>query len=197
MMDVPTLVPFGQIQYKSTHHHYCGFYSLTVLAEIVDNTVVVNGKLYTVSDETAIDWAYDGIDTIISEKRLVYTNNVWPLNAPIYNIEHQIVGIVTRGIETTDGDNCYAVQDGFRLLNIHLSNVNLLVREKRKPIVYADQQFDTKQELNVYLTKNKSADSKYGAIMYHTNKLNAQLVLFAKGHQISNIHLRKKIFGAL
>ncbi|AIS92057.1 hypothetical protein [Erinnyis ello granulovirus] len=198
-----SVVPFGDNTFpiKQTHHHYCGFYSVQVLATIINNVVVVNGKQYNVSDETAIDWAFDGEDTIVTEKRLLYTDEELPLHAPIYNIDHQLVGIVLAGMQTTDGDYCYAIQDGFKSLNIHLSNMNLVVREKRKMACYADQQFDTKQELVDYINNRRRidemGDSDHGAILYHVNKKNAQLVVFQNGLQVINCHLRKKVFGVL
>lgn len=196
--NMQSIVPFGYdtLKYKNTHHHYCGFYSLNVLAEIIDNIVVVWGKQYIVSEETAIDWSYDGKDTIVAEKRLVYSRREWPLHSLIYNINHEIVGLVTPGINTTDDDYCYAVQDGFKLYNNHLSNINLIVREKVKLIVYADQQFKNKQDLLLYIEKPTSNNS--GSILYYSgNKSNAQLVIYCNGFQISNSQLRKKIFGVL
>lgn len=204
-----SLVPFAgntTLHLKQTHHHYCGFFSLHVLATIIDNVVVINGRQYTVSEDTAIDWAFDGVDTIVTEKRLLYTEESLPLHSPIYNIENNIVGLVLRGYVTTDGDWCYAIQNGFTAQNFHLSNNNLVVREKRKLISYADQQFDTKQKLVEYLEglKNHDKDSfnihknlNTGAILYHVHKKNAQLVVYQNGIQILNCHLRKNVYGVL
>ncbi|ABC61182.1 unknown [Choristoneura occidentalis granulovirus] len=190
------LVPFGvnNISLKQTHHHYCGFYSLNILASIINNVVIIDNIHYEVSNDTAIDWAFDGEDTIITEKRLLYTNADLPLYATIFNLNHDIVGMVLRGIQTSDGKYCYALQDGFRLYNNHLSNVNLIVREKQKIIAYADRQFDNKQELVDYLN-NDEEHKNSGAILYHTNTKNAQLILYKKGLQISNCHLRKTIYA--
>lgn len=196
---VPTLIPFGinTIQYKSTHHHYCGFYSLYILSNIVDKTVVVDGKQYEVSEDTMIDWAFDGQDTIVTEKRLLYTHQELPIHAPIYNINNDLVGIVLRGMVSKDGDYCYAIQDGFTLYNNHLSGTNLVVREKTKPIVYADHQFDTKNELQTYLECAQKRKSDVEAILYHTSGCNAQLMIYKDGVQWSNSQLRKKVFGVL
>ncbi|QOD40021.1 acetyltransferase [Matsumuraeses phaseoli granulovirus] len=200
MMDIAaTLIPFGDNtkSYKATHHHYCGFYSLYTLDHIVDDFVAIGRKKYKVSDETVIDWAYDGVDTIVSEKRLVYSKEEWPLHSLIHNIYGQILGIVTRGYLDSDDQYCYAVHNGYALYNNHLSDTNLIVREKTKPIVYADQQFDTKRELLHYLdTLNSGQTSgESGAILYHTNRKHAQLVLYRDGKQLSNCHLRKPLYG--
>jgi hypothetical protein len=194
----PTLIPFGNDtrQYKDTHHHYCGFFSLTLLACIVDDTVVIDGKQYPVSDETAIDWAFDGEDTIVTEKRLLYTERALRLHTPIFNVHNELVGLVLRGYITNDSDHCYAIQDGFKLYNNHLSGMNLVVREKRKPIAYADQQFDTKAELCVYLRAPKHPNPT-SAILYHSARKNAQLMLYRDGVQFSNSQLRKNVFGPL
>ncbi|UXX41861.1 hypothetical protein [Psilogramma increta granulovirus] len=200
-----SLVPFGgnnTLRLKQTHHHYCGFFSLDVLATIIDDVVVIDDKQHTMSNSTAIDWAFDGEDTIVTEKRLLYTNEELPLHSPIFNIENKLVGLVLRGVQTLDNKWCYAIQDGFTGQNFHLSNVDLVVREKRKLISYADKQFDTKHDLVKYIdsVKNKlnSNDIKnYGAILYHVNKKNAQLVLFQNGVQFLNCHLRKSIYGVL
>jgi hypothetical protein len=196
---VPSLVPFNGIAssvYKSTHHHYCGFYSLYIMATIIDGVVVIGGKQYKVSEETAIDWAYDGQDTIITEKRLLYTRDFLEAHSLIYNVDHQIVGILLSGMATKDGDFCYAIQDGFKLYNNHLTGTNLIVREKIKPIVYADRQFDNKEELLKYL--EKGAAGRRGAILYHTAGQNAQLVLYDEnGINYSNSHLRRRVFGVL
>nr|ADO85481.1 unknown [Pieris rapae granulovirus] len=195
-----SLAPFGynKVSFKQTHHHYCGFYSLNILANIIDNVVVVNGKQYPVSDETAIDWAYDGVDTIVCEKRLVYTEREWPLHTLIYNINNQIVGLVTRGVQLSTQEYCYAVQDGFNLYNNHLTGMNLIVREKKKLIAYADREFDNKSELKIYIEETQKKNCNilsYGAILYHVNKKNAQLILHNNGVQISNSQLRKSVFG--
>ncbi|AKN80795.1 acetyltransferase-like protein [Diatraea saccharalis granulovirus] len=192
-----TLVPFGRVQFKRTHHHYCGFYSLQQLSSIVDDKVVVNGKEYEVTGETAIDWAYDGVDTIVAEKRLVYSKEEWPLHGVIYNINEEIVGLVGQGVKTADGDYCYAIQDGFNLYTNHLSNINLIVREKNKLIAYADKEFDDKNELIKYLDNTKGGGGEVGAILYHKNKKQAQLILYQSGVQLSNTHLRKSVFGVL
>ena len=199
-----SLVPFGgntTLHLKQTHHHYCGFFSLHVLATIIDNVVVIDGQQYTVSEDTAIDWAFDGEDTIVTEKRLLYTDEELPLHSPIFNIENKLVGLVLRGVQTLDGDWCYAIQDGFTAQNFHLSNIVLVVREKRKLISYADQQFDTKPELLEYIdgVKRKlyTTNLNHGAILYHVHKKNAQLVVFQDGVQIMNCHLRKSVYGVL
>ncbi|AAP85693.1 ORF_56 [Adoxophyes orana granulovirus] len=192
------IVPFGvdTIQYKATRHHYCGFYSTILLSGIVNNVVIVDGDRYDVSNETVLDWAYDGIDTILTEKRIVYSNKPWLLHEPIYNVNMEIIGIVLQNY-THDADKyVYLVQDGYNLYSNLLSNVNLIVREKTKPIAYADQLFDTKKELFEYLnTTNLNKETgKYGAILYHQNSKNAQLMLHFDGKQLSNSHLRKNIF---
>ncbi|UYE99013.1 MAG: hypothetical protein [Betabaculovirus sp.] len=204
-----SLVPFGgntTLHLKQTHHHYCGFFSLHLLATIIDNVVVIDGQQYTVSDDTAIDWAYDGQDTIVTEKRLLYTDDELPLHSPIFNIENELVGLVLRGIQTLDGDWCYAIQDGFTAQNFHLSDVNLVVREKRRLISYADRQFDTKPDMLDYMDgfKRQFKDSfnihnyiNNGAILYHVHKKNAQLVIYQNGLQILNCHLRKNVYGVL
>lgn len=183
--------------YKDTHHHYCGFFSLSILSNIIDSTLVIDGKQYRVSEDTAIDWAYDGRDTIVTEKRLLYTERALKLHSPIYNVNNQLVGIVLRGIVTKDGDYCYAVQDGFKLYNSHLSNINLVVREKTQLIAYADQQFDNKNELLHYINKGNKRQSQPEAILYHSGGRNAQLVVYKDGVQWSNTHLRKNIYGVI
>ncbi|AAS82681.1 ORF57 [Agrotis segetum granulovirus] len=194
---VPSLVPFdGSSLYKSTHHHYCGFYSLFILAPIIDDTVVVDGKQYKLSEENAIDWAYDGTDTIITEKRLLYTEHPLEPNTLIYNVNHEIVGILLRYMVTKDGEYCYAIQDGFKLYNNHLTDTNIVVREKKKLIVYADQQFDTKEDLMKYLKEGKKSAGR-GAILYHKGGRDAQLVLYENGRNLSNSHLRRRVFGVL
>lgn len=199
-----SLVPFGgntTLHLKQTHHHYCGFFSLHLLATIIDNVVVIDGQQYTVSDDTAIDWAYDGQDTIVTEKRLLYTDDELPLHSPIFNIENELVGLVLRGIQTLDGDWCYAIQDGFTAQNFHLSDVNLVVREKRRLISYADRQFDTKPDMLDYIDGVKrqlyTTSLTYGAILYHVHKKNAQLVIHQNGLQIVNCHLRKNVYGVV
>lgn len=195
------IIPFGvrgSSRYKATHLHYCGYYSNTLLAHIVQNVVVVENENFVVSENTAIDWAYDGHDTIITEKRLVYTIKEWPIHTPIYNIHKQLVGIVTYGVQQSSKTYCYAIQDGFRLFNCHLSNLCLVVREKTKKFVYADKQFDMKEDLVRYV--HSLLPSYYdanGAILYHTKKFDTQLVLHQGNQQISIIQLRRPIFGAV
>lgn len=192
-----TIVPFGVSSVsnlKTTHHHYCGFYSLHLLAGIVNDLVVVNGKEYQVSEETVIDWAYDGVDTIVAEKRLVYSDVPWKLHDPIFNTDGDVVGLVGSPLLAYNGDYCYAVQDAFKYYNNHLSNVNLVVKEKTAAIAYADRQFETKKELKEYLENETDRSKGYGAILYHTGKKNAQLILYRDGVQLSNSHLRKNVF---
>nr|UYX49688.1 acetyltransferase [Darna trima granulovirus] len=171
-----TLIPFGSntLCCKRTHRQYCGFYSLEKLSCIYDDTVVVNGKQYWVSDDIVIDWAYDGLDTIVSQKRLVYTRQRWILHDPIYNINNCLVGLVTRGT-VSNNDYVYALHDGDKLQSFQFFDTNLIVRDE----AYLDNNLDN------------------GAIMYHNNKYATKLVVYKDNAPICCTYFGNKIFGTL
>lgn len=189
---------------KATHHHYCGFYSDMVLPSFNGSTVSVNNKYYTVSNDLVIDWAYDGQDTIVTFKRAMYTEDCIPLGSLITQNGKILGAIVRRSYKATEertwdgGQHCtfiktrayYPIQDGFRFINVHLTGCDLQLVEKTKPIAYANRQFDTKEQLVSYLA-SPSRDS--GAIMYHTNGQNAQMIVYVNGLNIINQHFRAPI----
>lgn len=206
MADLPDLVMFTSTLAsiaKTSHHHYCGFYSRAVLPEI-HGPVEVNGKTYNVTREPVVDWAYDGIDTIVTVKERLYTDDDLPHGSLIHHNSRLVGAIVRKAVARTvtwmwDGgaENAvpvdrqyYPIQNGFKHLNVHISGHEVLPELKTKPIVYAARQFDSKPALLEYL---KNPADETGARMYHQCTNNAQLVVYHKGINIINMHLRTPV----
>lgn len=188
---------------KNTYHHYCGFYSKYVLPSICSsNEVMIDNTVYTVSNDRVIDWFYDGIDTIVTEKRLLYTDDELPDGLVIYNNDsnkslQRPVGVICGG-----HSGVYPIQDGFKLFNLHLSNVRVSAQLKTKIIAYADRQFDSKSQLVHYLNELKCTNNDKctkelrSTIFYKNNSKESQLTVSdGNGQQLLNMHFRLPVFA--
>lgn len=163
----------------------------------MDDRIVLNGKQFPFSGTFLIDFQYDGLDTILNNKKLFYVdNNYVSVGDDVFNTKQQVVGKVIQIIEY-QGRKAILLQDGFKYLNIHLSNIKINVINKLLPIAYAGRVFQTKLELTNYLAEPKIIDNKIKATMYHVNGTASQLIIYSNGMNISNIQLRSSISPAL
>lgn len=203
-MAVPTVVLFSVIQsqqlsaYKSDFHHYCGYFSDVVLPTLcIDDRIVLRGKQFPFSGVYLIDSQTDGIDTIINNKKLFYIdNNTVSVDDNVYNTKQQLVGKVTN-LFYYNGRRAILLQDGFKHLNIHLTNLKVSVVNKSSPIAYAGRMFQTKLQLIQYLAELNTSDHIVKATLYHVNGTSAQLIVHCNGLNISNTQLRSGISPAL
>lgn len=203
IMAHPTLAlaTKGNTKLKATHHHYPGFYSSTVLPpcertveiKTADNVAPVIGH----PRDLAVNYGYSGSDTIIAVQPTMMIRKEIAEDIPqgsiVTNFDtKQPIGLITGKIEMNEY-NAYPIQNGFRETNIHL-NTRVTRTIKTKPIIYADKQFDTKQELNEYITSLPDNPSNFKATLVTDEyNRNTQLVLHTHGHMIANIQLRHRL----
>lgn len=171
---------------KETHHHYCGFYSKNILPPLTDSVKIL-GKLYNVTKEMVLDIATSGKDTIMTLKKTINTTDIIPLGTPVYTSAGKICGMITSKL-----DNMYLLQDGFKNLNLHLTNLKVEFQTKVKPICYAGKQFANKKELIDYLNSTKRPTALMATI-YHRDKNEAQLIVHKDGVNIINQHFRHRV----
>lgn len=187
---------------KTTHHHYAGFYSDVVLPP-TDKTVKIETKdgktIVARKDSPVINFGYSGQDTIITVQPTALVDKEIcddiPTGSVVRNYETgEVTGLITSKMQMGHFD-VYPIQDGFRHPNIHLNN-RVTHQIKRKPIVYADKQFDTKQELVKYIAANPDKPTTYKSTLYTDaeNKY-TQLIIHDKGHTIANIQLRHRLIN--
>lgn len=180
---------------KGRCHHYCGFFSDKLLSPIQSDATVRIGDIEYKVEGTVLDHAFDGEDSIITEKRIVKVENQDDDNgahlydgAVVRNSLDQIVGLLT-----VRGDY-RLVQDAFKLFNVHLSRTKVTVQEKTKMIAYADRQFDTKLELVEYIASKDHKTGHDGCVIYHRKGgADAQIVTYRNGLQNLNIHTRQTL----
>lgn len=171
---------------KNTHHHYCGFYSKTVLPPLTA-TVKILGKVYEVSKDLIYDIATSGKDTILTLKNTIQTKDDIPIGTRVYTSAGKLCSMITSKI-----DDKYLIQNGFKNINLHLTNLKVNFQTKVKNICYADKQFTTKEELVRYLESDKPK-TELQATVYHRDNNEAQLVIHKDGINIVNQHLRHRI----
>lgn len=192
----------GNTSLKATHHHYCGFYSNTVLPEIKKTALVeVDGKeiaLNTYNAPKAVNYCYSGNDTIITVEPAPSVSHEVCTDIPQGTIVKDYdtkatVGVITGKISMGTRD-AYPIQNGFREVNIHL-NGRTTRDVKTKPIVYGGKQFDTKADLMEYKASVAPLDPKTYKSVIYTDKANrhTQLVIIAHGHTIATVHLRHRL----
>lgn len=200
MDKLPTLIMFQSLlALKENNHHYCGFFSDVVLPGIINDLVVINNLTYVFSNKFEFEIAYDGIDSIITLKKQFYIKDATKLSRGdlIYNTDQQVIGLVTHIYMDHDGQHYVLVQDGFKYLNIHITDSQVEIINKTRLIAYAGQQFDTKQQLIQYINaKNKTASGKIHHVIYHQNYKNVQYITHLNGVNISNMQLRYNIARA-
>lgn len=182
--------------FKSNNHHYCGFFSSSVLPGVCnDNVVIIDNMTYVLPEETFIKAAYDGKDTILTSCRSLVTSTHIPEGVDIYNSKRELIGLVTERYQDDNQPKHYYIQSGFDNINIHLSDIKLEIVNKTSVIAYAGHQFSSKPELVNYLG-NASLhveDKVKRATLYHVDGRAAQLIIHSAGFNIANIHLRTKI----
>lgn len=186
---------------KATHHHYPGFYSDTVLPPC-ERTVEIEvkgqqKKIIGHPRNSTVNYGFSGSDTIITVQPTIMvpkeTIEDIPQGSIVTNYEgKQAVSMITGKIDMGAYD-AYPIQNGFRETNIHL-NTRVTRMVKTKPILYADKQFDTKQQLTEYLsTLEPKPDTFKATLVTDVHNKNTQLVLHSRGHMIANIHLRHRL----
>ncbi|AHJ14798.1 hypothetical protein [Inachis io cypovirus 2] len=180
-----------------TRHHYTGFYSKHILKPVPsDGIVMVNDTPYkTGSVKKVANAQKNGESTIITFEPCLFTTDNLPAGSIVKDAEGGEYGMITSHYEAFNKRKAYPIQNAFEYPSIMVS-VPCEHRVKEKLMAYADKQFDKKGDLVAYI-ESLGPKPDIGAIIY-TDKYNKnpQLVVHANGHQIINMHLRKRIVGS-